>query len=266
MKNLTIFLSLTLGGSLFFTSCKNALEITPTEASKHVRLQTIQFTPGAEAYSSKRLITFNEKGEPIRSIAEQYSTADPNEVFKYNYKGELKERILFFGDNPDSYYVQGNNVFVLYTYNYDTKGRIISDTNHYIGGFAIGQNASLDANYLGASRSIMSYNDYTYDSKNRIISVKNTFAPTNYITITNYEYDNLGNLVGYSYDNKYNPIRLSKVLTHITNDFSVNNRIDSELTYTYNKYNLPTSVATSGYNLLNLFYGPGVADISYVKK
>jgi hypothetical protein len=266
MKTKRLFCTLALCGATFLFSCKKGVEVNPNDASKYVRLQSMHFTPGENGYSSARLITFNEKGEPDRSIANVYSTGDPNEVFRYNTKGQLKERILFFGEEPDSYEVQGNNVFVLYTYAYDNKGRIVSDTNHYIGGYAIGHNGINGPDEAMTRRSIQYYNDYTYDAKGRIISVKNTFVPYPYVSVTNYEYDNNGNLKGFAYDNKYNPVRLSKVLSHLTCNFSVNNRIGEDLAYTYNQYNLPTNATTSGSYLFGLLYGPGTVEVSYLKK
>ncbi|HTF81062.1 MAG TPA: hypothetical protein VL947_05040, partial [Cytophagales bacterium] len=175
-------------------------------------------------------------------------------AYTYHSNGQLKERVLFFGETPDSYYAEHNNIFILYTYAYDAKGRIASDTNHYIGGLAIDSN-----------RSIQSYTEYTYDDKNRIVSEKIVFPRWNFSQVNTYEYGADGNLVGGVYDKNVNPLRLSKVLAFIAKDYSVNNRTGDDLTYEYNKYKLPVKITGSS-NVLAGHYGAGTFNITYIKK
>ena len=251
--NKNLFWAAALGTSTLFLSCKKAIEVFPKDPAKYARLESITFKSKNDYYTN-RIVSFNASGEPVSSISQNTSTGDPNEAYFYHGNGQLKESVLFFGETPDSYEVNGNNIFILYTYAYDAQGRIIADTNHYIGGRAIDSN-----------RSIQYYRNFTYDSQNRVIAEVLTMPQSNYTQEYTYEYDANGNLKGGNYDNKINPLKLSKVLAFIARDYSRNNPVGDDFVYQFNAYGLPSKIIGSS-NVSGVYHGLGEFDITYSKK
>lgn len=210
------------------SSCKKWRDLLdPDPVLSPCQIKQIQFVADStDSYSSNfnRIIYFNEKGEPVKSIPKSPSTANFQQYFLYNDKGWLTTL---------------NAVGTYHFYGHDAEGNIVTDTIYYNSG---------PSDSLGTPRLYYrGITHYYYDAFNRM---RRKIDSTIYSGIweTKYEYGADGNLKGYTYDNKLSYRRLSKVIMFLTEDYSINNRTSTTKdnlrpnTYEYNRFHLPSKI------------------------
>lgn len=165
-------------------------------------------------------ITYNTAGNPVKITRPSPSTAKPNFIFLYK-NGRLTDFMGVYRDESVTYH--------WHRYQYDHKGRIVVDSIYI---FALRVNDQ-PTDYYDSRRS-----DIQYDDKDRIIRETITYYGNIYMQ-TDYTYDQNGNRVGRTYDNKMSLLRTNKIWMFLNRDYSVNNPFRAD---TYNSHGLPLKV------------------------
>ena len=203
--------------------------------------------------AAHRIMTYNNKRDPIVAEPASVGTGSPRWLFYYDKKGRL---VTYAG------VYNGGGFEFWHNYHYDNMDRIVSDSNYAFG--AVG-------NLPGAFG--WRHSQVTYDHLNRVVKEDVTASPSEQVspfTIT-YLYDATGNLDGssFAYDNKVNPYRTNKVWQFVFKDYSRNNRVLTGLfapVPTYNDFGLPVSLPNLRLPNFILFFlsstGPAM-DITY---
>lgn len=178
--------------------------------------------------------TYNSWGDPVSIERLPYAgTGAPHYVFKYDNKRRLTDII--------GLYTGGSSAEVWHKYFYENpgKGNITRDSSF---GFVTIKNGVITG-FLYCAVTYLNYDKY-----DRIIndSVIITNHPE-YTLVHTYAYDENGNRVGRTYDNKINMHRTNKIWMFYDRDYSVNNPFFAD---SYNATGLPTQFTSSTKNVL----------------
>lgn len=190
------------------------------------RIKKVTMYEGADTMYAN--FNYNHKGDPVSVVISDPSTGRPNLVFRYDHKGRLKEFYAPYSMDANSNYEQW------FTYRYDWKGRIVSDTAYAFG--------SVINHVPQPLNDYKSYATYEYDAWDRVIKVVRTYVSVNNpeppVAIEEYVYDEDGNLEWWlrssnvtpsvteiymgPYGNKRNVRHTHKVWQFIDRNYSIN--------------------------------------------
>jgi len=195
------------------------LQNKPNGEVRNCQILQISYTVGSA--NDILQINYNGAGDPVsvtRTMGAR--TGYPNFVFKYDDKNRLSELIAPYNNTTAEYW---------HKYFYDNQGDIILDSAYVFPGIANGFPENAFSKQL-------TY--YTYDNKSRIIKDSTVFSSSAPVVHT-YSYDDNGNKIGYSYDDKVNLNRTNKIWMFLNRDYSVNNPFNAG---SYNATGLPTDI------------------------
>ena len=180
------------------------------------------------------VFTYNALGNPV-SIIHQKVIGD-NLLFKYDNANRLTDFIVSYAYAP----ADGGDQWHRYAYDPHNTTRVIADSDYISFSTDNGTITSYDYTELTT---------FAYDAENRISKTTETVLGDTIVTA--YTYDSHGNLEtsGAVYDNKANVHRTNKMWMFLDKDYSVNNPVDNG-TYTYNRVNLPLTIAVSSASLV----------------
>jgi len=192
------------------------------------------------------IFTYNEKGDPVTVTFDYTSTGASNFLFLYDNKNRLKGYLATYPNNGPETWISGYQFWFSYTY--DAKGRIISDTSYQFGNIEYGVPKVNPYN-------TRYYANYEYDAVGRVIKVVRYLASASggegtYASTAEYIYNSDGNLSisrlstpywvteakGDSYDNKINFHQTNKVWMFVDRNYSKNNTVSA---VQYNSKGLP---------------------------
>jgi hypothetical protein len=196
------------------------------------------------------IFNYNQKGDPVSVIFDYTATGYSDFMFLYDHKGRIKDYLATY---------PGGSYQLWYSYTYDARGRVISDTLNQFGTIENGvPQPNPNPNYKF-------YGNYEYDAYGRVVKVDryrfdNYPGPGQIYYTEEYTYNDQGNLVLYRqgddiftyitinygpYDNKVNMRQTNKVWMFVDRNYSRNNAATADI---YNnkglplKFNLPESV------------------------
>jgi len=174
---------------------------------------------------------YSAAGNPLTVKHDRVGTGYPNVVFKYDVQGRLSEMV-----RP---YAVPNPMYETWTkYYYDSRGRIVRDTQWVFGNY-------IDSVPIRQSNSYWTHH-FAYDVHGRVISRVDSafFGGSPYGSESTFQYDARGNLVrpGVVYDSRASYLRTNGVWMFVCNDYSVNNGFQATA---YNAYGLPLRFGAS---------------------
>jgi hypothetical protein len=204
------------------------------------RIEKITWYPEFGPDTITGTFSYNSKGNPDSVIMSHANTATPHHLFRYDNKGRLTDLIApYLHNDAYEYWVQ---------YNYDNKGRVVSDMHHTFGDYVNGE--PLPSTFLTTT------GVYEYDAWDRVVKIVRTYPPfTGNLVITDtYEYNLEGNMTRHQnltqnglqfeevfndndYDDKVSMWRTNRLWMFIDRNYSKNNARPAS---TYNAKGLPS--------------------------
>lgn len=193
-------------------------------------------------------VIYNSQGNPVSMLAtdEVPNATNFDQYFRYDHHGRLSDYLVTF--------TQATGILIWHKYSYPRNNFVVDTVINY-------SDAAFDgpAPIAGVGAGYYYIQDWSLDAHGRIVNGTTT-------------YDANGNKVlsrpDLTYDNKVNPYRTNKIWQFVYNDYSRNNVLQADHSFTpvYNDFGLPLSIP----NLLPFYVqhfglentGPQV-DISY---
>ena len=181
------------------------------------------------------IFNYNQKGNPVSITFDYTSTGASNFLFLYDNRDRIKGYLATYPNNDYEFW---------FSYTYDAKGQVISDTMYIYG---IIENGLPKIN----PHSSKYYGNYEYDAYGRVVKVvRYEVGRDSPYNTEEYFYNSDGNLTlfrqsgqfsGYevrydSYDNRVNYHQTNKVWMFVDRDYSKNNPVSA---VQYNSKGLP---------------------------
>ena len=235
---------------IFVSSCQKNDELLLEQRNPRAPLkQTCQISQISYSIGSTNDVlqfTYNSFGNPVKaSRLLGAHTGYPNFAFKYDGENRLTD---FIGPYDGETFAES-----WHKYFYDGQGNIVLDSAYI---FPRIENGFPENAY---SRQLTYY---TYDNKDRIIKDSTVFSIPIPPVVHVYAYDNKGNKMGSSYDDKVNINRTNNIWMFLNRDYSINNPFKAD---GYTATGLPSSLNLSSkqgvFTFLNNNYP--VSQISY---
>lgn len=226
--------------SLVFTACRK--DGYHPDRRSECRIQ--QLKGDFVNSNDSAVFAYNTKGDPVSITRTHTATGYPNYLFRYDVHQRLTEYIGIYSD--------GLHFEFRYRYGYDRNNLIVTDTLYTFGALT-DPLATLHKEGI---------NNYTYDQRKRIIRVDGVHVPTGTKLVSQYFYNQEGNLERVEapgggnlikYDNKVNIHRTHPIWQFIDRDFSMNNPFQA---VAYNSHGLPVAIqsppCTFGINFIDI--------------
>lgn len=217
--------SLTLGlfSIILLSSCQKLMDFFPTQSPAGYRIKSITYGTNSGGTSTATFY-YNKWNNPDSVIFTNVGTGQPNFLFFYNKKKEIREI-------KESY--RNGNYEMWHRLGLNNKGQIIVDTIYVFG--------NLNEDPEPANFYYKRIERLEYDSYGRIIKITSESVVPVYPSSTNtFTYGTDGNLiVPFSmpvYDNYRNPMTLHPLWQFIEKNYSLNNPMAA---VSYNSYRLP---------------------------